>query len=93
MTNKIYLGDTGTEIILDTGEDLTSATVMKILYKNKTTSGEWIATVVETTKLRYVTQTDDLDVSGVWKVQAYVEMPSWSGKGNTASFNVLTSFN
>jgi len=88
---KTYLNDTGTAIIIDAGEDLSTASLMKIKYlKPSGASGAWIATIVsgEPTKTRYITLSNDLDESGTWKLQLYVEFSTWKGHGEIASFVV-----
>ncbi len=90
---KIYKGDVGTEIILDTGEPLADATVHNIAYKNASSTGVFVGEVVETTKIRYITtSTDDLDVAGDWKFQPIVTLPSWSGRGETAVRAIYDDF-
>jgi hypothetical protein len=60
-------------ITLETGVDLTSATVTQIKYvKPDGTKGDFEATVTDTTKLTYQFTNEDLDKSGNWKFQAYV---------------------
>jgi hypothetical protein len=89
---KIYVGDKGTEIILDTGIDLTTATLVKILaIKPSQTTALWTATVYDTTKIKYTTsQADEGDwtETGTWKLQAYVELPVWKGHGETVQVTV-----
>ena len=90
MTNKIYERDIGTEIKLNSGEDLVGYTVLEIHYlKPDGTEGIWDATNVETTKARYVTVVSgDLMPEGTWKVKLYVELPTWKGYGETVEMKV-----
>ena len=91
MAQKVYIGDIGTEIILDTGQDLSTATSLKIKYRKPNgTTGEWAASQVsgDSTKMKYVTQEGDLDVAGTWELQAYVEFASWQGHGEIATLVV-----
>lgn len=61
-------------ITLDTGTDTTLAAVKKILYeKPSKVKGEWTATG-STTFLSYVVVNGDIDVPGLWKFQAYLEI-------------------
>ena len=89
MSNKIYIGDVGLEIIIDMQADISAATThdMKV-YKN----GEevtWAASIYNINYLRYVTATDDLDVAGTYYVQGYLVFPlGWSGRGETVNFTV-----
>jgi len=72
---KVYASDVGTLIKLDTGVDVTSATV-KIVAK-PSGSGDAVdleATVVESTKVQHQKTADTLNAAGNWRLQAYVEM-------------------
>ena len=90
MADKIYEYDIGTEIKLDSTEDLTGYNVLQIHYlKPDGTEGYWEAQHVETTKARYVTTTSgDLTPNGVWKLQLYVDIPTWRGRGETVEMRV-----
>lgn len=81
---KIYVGDIGTVIELDTGIALSGASPLRIKYEKPdgTTRGYWGATVTDTTKAKYTTVADDLDVSGVWVFQVYAGgLSGWTGHG------------
>ena len=88
--NKIYKGDIGTEFIIDTGSDITESSVHRIIVMRPKAKSPiiWEATVVETTKLRYVTIDGDINKAGNWKIQSYVVIPGWSGHGETVEFPV-----
>jgi hypothetical protein len=66
---------------LDTGLDLSSATVSKILYKKPDGKrGEWTATVDEK-MLTYEPSNTDINQAGTWQFQAYVEIGGEIGRG------------
>ena len=94
MGKKIYIGDTGTELILDTNEDITGSTVSIEVKKGDGTIDEWTGcTIYDTTKVKYVLDSDDLNCAGIYKVQAHVTLLSgWSGLGETAEFQVYDVF-
>ena len=72
MANKIYKGDIGTEILLDTGTNILAASTHDIKYeKPDNTVGTWTATIKDTTKVSYIIQSDDLDQIGEYEVQDY----------------------
>ena len=78
---SVFKGDVGTKIILSVGTNVSAATVAKIKYRKPLNeSGEWVATIDGST-IYYITQAGDLDQSGEWKLQAYIELPGWSGHG------------
>ena len=91
---KYYVGNLGTEIIVDTCKDITTATKVSLMVMkpNATVAEEWVGSVYEDTKIRYVVIAGDFDVAGEYRMQAYVEMPSWQGRGSTVRFKVSDLF-
>ena len=81
----VFVGDTGTKITMDCEDDVSPSSVRKILVRKP--SGlkiEWSATLEGTNFIQYTTLAGDLDEVGRWLLQAYVEMPAWSGSGEVA---------
>lgn len=69
---------------LDTDYNIAAAEVTRILYKKPDeTTGYWSASVSGDT-LTYNIQNADLDVEGLWEVQAYVEISGEKGFGEKA---------
>ena len=90
---KYYVGDVGTEIIVDVCADITAATKTDLLVeKPDGTIVTWVGGIYETTKIRYVIQAGDLDQAGEYMLQAYVEISGWTGRGNTTTFRVSNNF-
>ena len=87
---RAHMGDIGVEFTFDVGEDVTDATVHKLVYqKSSGVVGEFAATV-SGTALKFTTAlVTELDVAGPWNMQAYIEMPGFKGYSDMASFNVL----
>lgn len=82
-----FVGDVGTDIIIDLQEDISSATDYKIFYKKPSGAvGSWIKdnlTIINSTMLRYTTLSDeDLDESGEWIFNPWVVLSGgeWTGK-------------
>lgn len=93
MTDKVYIGDTGTAVELDTGVDLSGATVTEIaVQKPDGSAATWAASVTGSTKLRYVSLAATFDQAGTWRVQAKVTLPSGAWRGETAEFKVYKPF-
>lgn len=90
---KVYVGDVGTVILLDTGVDISTATkaAIKVKMPNGATA-EWVGTVAETTKVSYTIQAGNLSIKGKHLLQAYVEMPGWIGRGETVNLEVYDPF-
>jgi len=96
---KYYVGAVGTEIVVDTEEDISTATVLKLLVKKPCGAEvEWVGelgppnTVGVYTTIKYVVATGDWDTAGWWTVQAYVAMPGWSGLGATVKFKLYAAY-
>lgn len=88
---KIFVGDIGTEIILEAGEPLTDQTTLQIRYIKPTgETGTWDAEVygVGDTQAIYVTIEGDIDEAGVWKFQLYVELTDWLGYGTISTLEI-----
>lgn len=86
---EVFLGDTGTEIVLDCGVNVTTATVRKIVARKQNgVKVTWLASLDGTNAIKYTTTEFDLDVAGTWYLQAYVEMPNWKGYGGKAMLTV-----
>lgn len=85
----IFIGDSGTVLLLDCGVNISSATLVKVIAKSpQGEKKEFIATVDGTNNVKYTTTSTDFDVVGNWLLQAYVQMPDWTGRGAWASLTV-----
>ena len=102
MAGKLYIGDIGTFIIVDTKVDLTNA--VNAAYYIKKPDGTlvtWAPVVIHTVDfkkyLRYEVKAGDFDQAGEYELQAYAELPEdgdwWKGRGETAKFVVYARFN
>lgn len=79
---KIYVGDVGTVLKLDTKVDISDCSVFKIRYqKPDGTSDYWTAVRVGQ-KVRVISDANTWDQSGNWLYQSYVEEGSnkWHGE-------------
>lgn len=85
---KYYKGDHGTIILVDVKEDIRTATslVLKVKKPNATATVDWVGTLSGITKIKYIVKSKDWNVAGTYKLQAYVVMPGWVGRGDTTSF-------
>lgn len=96
MADKFYVGDEGTDIIIEAGEDISAASVIKIKYKKPDDStGEWEAEYYDdplseftNSALKYTVLTDDWDQAGNWYTNPYIEMGTWKGHGETDTFKL-----
>lgn len=93
MANHVYKNEVGLAIILDCGQDVSAATGIKIKVKKpNNTEVEWDANVYNTNYIRYITQTNDLDLAGNYDLQSYMTLGSWTGFGDTARLPVKDYF-
>ena len=91
---KIYVGDIGTDIILNTNETISSATITNMKVKKPDgTTATWVGALEGTTKIKYTVVEGDLSVAGTYKIQAYVSVSGWTGLGETATFQVYAAYN
>jgi len=94
MTEKCYIDTVGLEIILNTGIDLTGASPTSIkVRKPDGTETEWAAGIKDNTKLSYVTQSGDLNVPGMYHLQANATLGGFTGPGETVCLKVESRFN
>ena len=91
--SRVYVDSIGTEIILDTEVAITSATYLSIQVKKPDeTTAEWVGTVFENTKVKYLLLAGDVDQTGEYALQVYVEMPVFIGRGCTEKMKVYENF-
>ena len=88
-----YVGDVGTEIIVDVCSDISTATLATLkVMKPDGTLATWVGSVYNTQYVRYITVAGDFDQIGEYRVQPYIEMPGFAGRGDTARFKVSATF-
>lgn len=93
MTQKIYVGDTGTAIILDCGQDISAATSVSIeVRKPNGALVSWPAQASGVTAVRFDTLAGTLDRDGDWLLQSRVVMPTGAWRGATAVLTVSANF-
>lgn len=89
MTNKYYVGDVGTDIIVDCGSTITGATDLKLKVKKPDGSTvEWTAAIDGTDNLKYTTIAGDFNLAGTYFLQSSLTLGGWSGLGEVAQFVV-----
>lgn len=88
---KIYVGDTGTTLNLDTKVSLAGATVAILAERPDDTKVIWPAAAVGMVA-RYVTLAADLNQPGTWKLQARVTTAAGRWLGKTITLKVYDEF-
>lgn len=87
--DEVFVGDVGTVISLDCEVDISAASVRRIVVRKPNGHRvQWMAVADGTTKIKYVTQSGDIDMAGDWDMQAYVELPTWKGRGAISTLKV-----
>lgn len=101
---KIYKGDVGVRIRVDTGIDLSNSTMCKLYVLTPTGETQWTDVVVTTGRpeycetqglsvIEYITKENDLSVDGQYTVISYVEFGQNSRHyGEPARFVVYQKF-
>ena len=93
MATKLYQNDIGTIFTIDCGSDISGAINTRLLIRKPDgTLVEWTAVTYDSNYLRYTTVAGDLDQVGSYKLQATLNINNWSGRGETTSFTVYSSF-
>ena len=93
MSNKIYVGDVGTTILVDMGEDISSATNLALEVKKPDGSiVEWVPTVSDKNFLKYIIKAGDLTLEGTYTINPKLTLGDWSGRGDTTLFVVSGQF-
>jgi hypothetical protein len=86
--SNVFKGQTLLTVKLETGLDISLASVRQILFKKPDgTKGAWIASADGLTKLSYDVSTNDIDQVGIWKMQAFVTISGKDGFGDTVEIN------
>jgi len=87
--SKYYVGDIGTQIVVDVCGSLATATLVRFdVEKPDGTSASWVGSVYGTTSITYTVVAGDFNQAGEYRLQSYVEMPGWTGHGNTITFKI-----
>ncbi len=102
MSCKVYVDDTGTELLIDVGPDISTATIFEINVKKPDNTIEtWPVNPAHwpgidddhpANVIKYIINTGNLNLAGSYKIQPYIEMPTWTGSGETSSFQVWPKF-
>jgi len=92
--SKIYVGDVGTVILVNMGEDISGATTTNliVLKPGDSTEYTWSGSVYNDNYLKYTTLSGNISVEGEYKLQPYIVLSTWSGKGETVTIRVYDEF-
>lgn len=94
MADRHYIGEVGTEIIVDCGVDITGATNTKLKIKKPDgTEVEWVAIVYNSNYLKYISIAGDFNIAGDYYLNSYIETTGgWDGHGETAIFRIYALY-
>ncbi len=94
MMTKVYVGDVGTVITLDCGQNISAATA-RVIAARKPSGAlvSWTASASGTDSITFTTVSGTFDEDGVWKLQAVITLPSGVRRGETANLPVHAHFN
>lgn len=93
MSEKPYVGDIGTVIIVNCGSSIEGATTKNL--KVKKPDGvfvTWSAEIYQSNYLKYTTVDGDFNIEGVYYLQASIVVSGWTGLGETANFRVYDPY-
>lgn len=95
--DEIHLNDIGTEFLVtvkdgDEAVDLSTATTLQLIFTKptgvKVTQTATLDSDGTDGKMKYVSQANDLDVVGFWKLQGYIVIGDSSWHTNVDNFQV-----
>ena len=90
---KTYVGDTGTVLILDCGQNISAASNRRIrASKPDGTTVIWNAVASGSNSIGYVSVSDTFDQAGYWMMQAIVTLPTGMWHGTTSRLRVYSPF-
>lgn len=90
---KIYAGDVGTKIKVDMGESMVGATALSFeIQKPNQKPVTFTPVTINGNFLEYITVANDIDLVGDWDMNPKLTLGSWSGLGETVSFEVFAKF-
>lgn len=94
VTNPVFTSTEGLTIILDFGEDISTATSYSIKVQNPDQStASWAATIPTSSTLQFVTTSaTNLSASGTYYLQGYIEMGVYKGRSSTVALEVYPNF-
>jgi hypothetical protein len=94
MVNKHYVGEIGTEILIEADSDISAASGvwMEVKKPDGITIEEWSATIVSGIYIQHIVEAGDFDQAGEYSVQPYIAMSGWAGYGETDTFKVHKKF-
>jgi len=95
MPDKHYVGEIGTEVIINCGTNISAASTknLKVLKPDGKTEVVWAAEFSGTNSLKYIIKEGDLDQVGSYSIQPYIILNGWIGHGETVRFVVNALWN
>lgn len=96
VEQKVYVGDVGTLIKIDMQEDVSGITLQKFYVQKPKAGGgveikEWVCTP-NGEYLEHTIVVDEIDIAGVYRINPYGKVGSWTGRGHTCEFEVFEVF-
>jgi hypothetical protein len=85
--SDIYKGNIGVKIEIETNLDEGIDYAKLIITKPDKTTIEWECEINESI-IYYITKDNDLDISGIFKLQPYVETATFKGRGSYVEMQV-----
>ena len=78
---SVYKNDIGTRLEFYIEDDISSLKSAKILVQKPKSKTEWTNTNYDSTNnmIYYISQENDFDEVGVYKLQVYLELDDWKG--------------
>ena len=92
-TQKVYVGDTGTAVIIDCGQDISAATLRSVeMLRPDNFPVSVAASASGANSITFTTLSGTFDTAGVWKLQPKVTLPTGVWRGETVSLVIYAPF-
>jgi len=94
MEEKLYKNTEGLPVIIDMGEDVSTATniVLHVTKPDSTTTTWTGAIVYNTNYFKYTLKSGDVDQVGPYKIHPHSTLGSWTGFWETTSIRVYDEY-
>ena len=84
MSDFLHVGDVGVRIDFEVNVDINEINKAIVYYKKPDgTKGEWECNIdTDNNLVYYVTQDNDLNLKGIYKLQLYIELDKYKGRAD-----------
>ena len=87
---SMFVGDIGTELLINLQRDITTATNYSLsVRKPDGTTVTWTPSIYNVKYLRYITINGDFNQDGIYQIQPQLTIGTWTGSGAICKIEVF----